>query len=448
MACTLHVAWDERLTDYHFGPGHPMAPLRVELTMRLAHEFGLWDLPGVTVAAPAPATDSDLELVHDAPYVRTVEAISRWAEHPDAGDGLAENQLRVARMFGLGNEDNPVFPGMHEASAVVAGATLAAAHAAWWGVAEHGASIAGGMHHAMAHHASGFGVYNDVAIAIAWLLGQGAERVAYVDIDAHHGDGVQAAFYTDPRVLTISLHEHPAAMFPFTGLPAETGGPGAEGSAVNVALPAGTGDASWLRAFHAIVPPLLRQFRPQVLVSQHGADTHRLDPLANLELSIDAQLAAHAAIHALAHDLAGGRWLLTGGGGYDLVHVVPRTWTHLLAEAAGQPIDPGTQTPAPWRAYVARRTGLTAPEQHDRRGTCGVRAVRIRLRPRPADRPGDHGHPRRNLPPARADVAMRAMPLPPCRTDGAGGCERDRAGTAETSTGSSDAPVKASGRPG
>jgi acetoin utilization protein AcuC len=149
---------------------------------------------------------------------------------------------------------------------------------------------------------------------------------------------VQAAFWDDPRVLTISLHQHPATLFPFTGLPAETGGPSAEGSAVNVALPAGTGDAPWLRAFHAIVPPMLRQFRPQVLVSQHGADTHRLDPLARLELSIDAQRAAHAAIHALAHDLAGGRWLLTCGGGYELVQVVPRTWTHLLAEAAGQPI--------------------------------------------------------------------------------------------------------------
>ena len=183
-----------------------------------------------------------------------------------------------------------------------------------------------------------------------------------MDIDAHHGDGVQAAFYADPRVLTISLHQHPADMFPFTGLPAETGGPGAEGSAVNVALPAGTGDAGWLRAFHAIVPPLLARFRPRILVSQHGADTHRLDPLARLQASIDAQRAAPAAIHALAHDQAGGRWLLTGGGGYELVHVVPRTWTHLLAEAAGQPIDPGTPTPAAWRDHVARRTGLAAPE--------------------------------------------------------------------------------------
>jgi acetoin utilization protein AcuC len=361
MTCALHVAWDERLTDYHFGPGHPLAPVRVELTMRLAHEFGLWNQPGVTVAAPGPASDADLQLVHDASYVSGVEAVSRWAEYPDARDGLAGNQLRAAQMFGLGTEDNPVFPGMHEASALVAGATLAAARAAWSSPGEHGASIAGGMHHAMAAHASGFGVYNDVAIAIAWLLEAGAERIAYVDIDAHHGDGVQTAFYNDPRVLTISVHQHPQTLFPFTGLPAETGGSGAEGSAVNVALPPRTRDAPWLRAFYAIVPPLLRQFRPQILVSQHGADTHRLDPLAHLELSIDAQRAAHAAIHALAHDLAGGRWLLTGGGGYDLVRVVPRTWTHLLAEAAGQPIDPASPTPAAWRDYVARRTCLPAP---------------------------------------------------------------------------------------
>ena len=346
MTCTLHVAWDERLVDYHFGPGHPLAPVRVELTMQLAHQFGLWNQPGVTVVTPAPAADQDLLLVHDARYIAAVRSVSYWARHPDASDDLQQTRLQHARAFGLGTRDQPAFPGMHEASALVAGATLAAARAVWSGEARHGASIAGGMHHAMAARASGFGVYNDPAIAIAWLLEQGAGRVAYVDIDAHHGDGVQTAFYDDPRVLTISVHQHPQTLFPFTGLPGETGGPGAEGSAVNLALPAGTGDASWLRAFHAIVPPLLRQFRPQILVSQHGCDTHRLDPLAHLELSIDAQRAAHAVIHALAHDLAGGRWLLTGGGGYDLVRVVPRTWTHLLAEAAGQPIAPQAQTPA------------------------------------------------------------------------------------------------------
>jgi acetoin utilization protein AcuC len=362
MTCAVHVVWDERLTDYHFGPGHPLAPVRLELTMRLAHEFGLWSQPGVTMADPVPATDAELELVHDARYLTAVRTVSGWAQDLGAR-GLEATQFRYGQAFGLGTGDQPVFAGMHQASALVAGATLAAARAVWSGTAEHGASIAGGMHHAMAARASGFGVYNDPAVAIAWLLGQGAERIAYVDIDAHHGDGVQSAFWTDPRVLTISVHQHPADMFPFTGLPAETGGPGAEGSAVNVTLPAGIKDARWLRAFHAIVPPLLAQFRPQILVSQHGADTHRLDPLARLELSIDGQRAAHAAVHALAHEVAGGRWLLTGGGGYELVHVVPRSWTHLLAEAAGQPIDPRTPTPARWREYVALHTGVTAPEQ-------------------------------------------------------------------------------------
>jgi acetoin utilization protein AcuC len=263
--------------------------------------------------------------------------------------------------FGLGTPDNPVFTGMHEASALVAGATLAAA-AVWQGRAQHAVSVAGGLHHAMRASASGFCVYNDPAIAIRWLLAAGAERIAYVDVDVHHGDGVQAAFYDDPRVLTVSLHEHPMTLFPGTGLPAETGGPGAEGTAVNVALPAGTGDAAWLRAFDAVVPPLLRAFRPQILVSQHGCDSHRLDPLAHLELTVDGQRTAQAWLHQLAHETAHGRWVLTGGGGYELVQVVPRTWTHLLAEAAGRPLDPAAATPPQWRELARDRTGMRAPE--------------------------------------------------------------------------------------
>ncbi len=347
--------------------------------------------------------------MHDPGYIAAVRTVSGWAEDLGAR-GLEETHLRYARTFGLGTGDNPVFPGMHQASALVAGATLAAARAAWSGPDRHGAAIAGGMHHAMTARASGFGVCNDAAIAIAWLLAHGADRIAYIDIDAHHGDGVQAAFYDDPRVLTISVHQHPATLFPYTGLPAETGGPGAEGSAVNVALPARTGDASWLRAFHATVPPLLAQFRPQILVSQHGADTHRRDPLARLELSIDAQRAAHAAIHALAHEAAGGRWLLTGGGGYDLVQVVPRTWTHLLAEAAGQPVDPGTQTPGRWREYVARRTGLTAPGQMTEGTPAVFEPFESGCNPLRPGRPGHHGHPQRGLPPARADAPVTSGP--------------------------------------
>src|ERR1700727_2704161 len=184
MTCTLHVAWDDRLTSYDFGPGHPLAPVRVELTMALARSMGVLDAAGVSLAAPEPATQDQLELVHDPGYI---DAVRRAAPDPS---------------FGLGTPDDPVFPGMHEASALVAGATLAAARAMALGSAQHGASIAGGLHHAMAGHASGFCVYNDPAIAIAWLLENTAfDRIAYVDIDVHHGDGVQAAFYDDPRVL-------------------------------------------------------------------------------------------------------------------------------------------------------------------------------------------------------------------------------------------------------
>jgi acetoin utilization protein AcuC len=290
-----------------------------------------------------PARDDELVMVHDPAYIKAVRR-----GYPD-------------RRFGLGTPDNPVFDGMHDASALVAGATLAAASAVWSGTAMHAANIAGGLHHAMRDHASGFCVYNDPALAIARLLALGAERVAYVDIDVHHGDGVQAAFYNDPRVLTISLHEGPATLFPGTGSAAETGTGAGEGYAVNVALPAGTGDEDWLRAFDAVVPPLLRAFRPQVLVSQHGCDSHRLDPLAHLELTVDGQRRAHASLHDLAHEVADGRWLLTGGGGYALVEVVPRSWTHLLAIAAGTPIDPALPTPHAWQLLARELSGEMAP---------------------------------------------------------------------------------------
>lgn len=347
MAGSLTVAWDEALTHYDFGPGHPMAPVRVTLTMALARSLGVLDQPPVSMLAPPPATDAELELVHGGGYIEAVR---------EAGRTLEPNPR-----FGLGTADDPVFEGMHEASALVTGATLAAARAVWSGSAVHAASISGGLHHAMRDAASGFCVYNDPAIAIKWLLSAGAERVAYVDTDVHHGDGVQAAFYDDPRVLTISLHEHPATLFPGTGLPGDIGTGAGQGYAVNVALPAGTNDKQWLRAFDAVVPPLLRAFRPTLLVTQHGCDSHALDPLAHLELSVDGQRTAAALLHDLAHELCDGKWLLTGGGGYSVVQVVPRTWTHLLAIAAGSPLDPEAVTPPEWRELVRSVSGESAP---------------------------------------------------------------------------------------
>ncbi|WP_405453910.1 acetoin utilization protein AcuC [Streptomyces erythrochromogenes] len=338
--------WDEAVTGYDFGPSHPMDPVRLALTMGLVRAFGL-DRAMEVRAAPA-AGDSTLRLVHREDYVAAVREVS---DDPGTADGS----------YGLGTTDDPAFPGMHEASALIAGQSVAGAEAIWSGEARHVVNFAGGLHHAMPGGAAGFCVYNDASLAIARLLELGAERVAYVDVDVHHGDGVQAAFWDDPRVLTISLHEHPRTLFPQTGWPEETGGPAAEGSVVNVALEAGTGDEGWLRAFHATVPELLADFRPQVLVTQHGADTHFEDPLAHLAVSLDAQRAVQEACHGLAHEHADGRWLALGGGGYAVVDVVPRSWTHLVAIAAHRPLDPEAAVPASWRDEVYARTRQLAP---------------------------------------------------------------------------------------
>ena len=348
MSSSVLVPWDDALVGYDFGPGHPLNPLRVDLTMRLARALGVLDLPTVTMTKPEPATDDELFLVHDKGYVEAVKAA-----------GADPTDTDLAR--GLGTSDTPTFAGMHEASALVVGATLAAARSVWTGATEHGVNISGGLHHAMPDSGSGFCVYNDPAVAIAWLLEQGATRIAYVDVDVHHGDGVERAFYDDPRVLTISIHESGRYLFPGTGHAEDTGGSGAQGSAVNLALPPGTTDGPWLRAFHAVVPPLLAELRPEVLVTQHGCDSHVLDPLAHLGLTIDGQRASYAALHDLAHRYAGGRWLATGGGGYELARVVPRAWTHLLAEAAGSPIEAATEIPQDWQDHVSDRYGLDAP---------------------------------------------------------------------------------------
>jgi acetoin utilization protein AcuC len=340
------VVFEPTLTEYDFGPSHPMSPVRVDLTMRLARDLGVLDRLRVV---PAPMAGDDLiATVHDAALI---DAVQRAGKDPYG----FEPEL------GLGSDDNPVFTDMHHAAAHVVGATAEAFRQVWSGESLHSASICGGLHHAMPDRASGFCIYNDVAVGIRWLLANGAQKVAYVDVDVHHGDGVERIFYDDPRVLTISLHETGQALFPGTGFPQDHGGPGAEGSAVNVALPPGTSDGGWLRAFHAVVPSLLREFAPDVLVTQHGCDSHRDDPLADLMLSVDGQRASYLALHDLAHEVCDGRWVVTGGGGYALVDVVPRAWTHLLAVLGGQPLDPATPTPDSWRAHVRERLGRTAP---------------------------------------------------------------------------------------
>ncbi|HEX3778183.1 MAG TPA: acetoin utilization protein AcuC [Pseudonocardiaceae bacterium] len=346
MGASAEVVWDESLLAYDMGNDHPLNPVRLALTVRLATALGVLD--GVGLRKPEPASDAEIERIHDSGYLAAVRA-------------APESRFDVGH--GLGTPDNPVFAGMHEASARVVGGSLLAADLIAAGTTDRAVSIAGGLHHAMPSHASGFCVYNDCAIAIARLLDRGVERVAYIDVDVHHGDGVQAAFYDDPRVLTISVHQDPRTLWPGTGYPRELGVGAAEGSAVNLPLLPGTADAMWLRAFTAVVPSLLNAFAPTVLVTQCGVDSHRTDPLADLALSVDGHRAIYRTLREFATRYAGGKWLALGGGGYDLVRVVPRSWTHLLATVLDRDLAPDTALPADWIALAERvAPGLPLPE--------------------------------------------------------------------------------------
>lgn len=346
MAHRTSVVWDEVFCAYDFGPTHPMGPVRLDLTTRLSRALGVLD--DVDLVSPDVATDDELATVHDREYI---EAVRRASLDPGAADPHR----------GLGTDDDPAFRGMHEASARIVAGTLEVCRRVWEGETDHGVNFCGGLHHAMRSHAAGFCIYNDIGVGIQWLLDHGAQRVAYVDIDVHHGDGVERMFWNDPRVLTISLHESGRHLFPGTGWPGDIGGPEARGSVANVALPPGTGDAAWLRALDSVVPQLVRAFDPDVLVTQHGCDTHVHDPLAHLAVTVDAQRRAHETLHDLAHEVAGGRWVALGGGGYELVEVVPRSWTHLTAIAAHRPLPADTAVPQEWLDHVERTFGRSAP---------------------------------------------------------------------------------------
>lgn len=315
----------EELSRYAFGAGHPMGSHRVRASLELARSFGLLEL--FDVAEPPPADDALLLTVHSPEYLA---ALRTGQAHPQ---------------FGIGTEDQPLTPGLPEVASRIVTATTHAAEAVWSGRTRRAVNVSGGLHHAAAGAMSGFCMYNDTAVAIRRLLDLGAERVAYLDLDAHHGDGVEQIFWDDPRVLTISVHESGLYLFPGTGFPGDVGGPDAAGTAVNVALDKHTDDFTWLRTIHAIVPPLLQAFRPQVLFTQHGADPHRSDPLTDFDLTVDAMSRMYHTVGSWADRFAQGRWVALGGGGYNR-DAVARTWVLLLAAVAGVEIDPTVPLPS------------------------------------------------------------------------------------------------------
>jgi acetoin utilization protein AcuC len=298
----------EELWTYGHGDQHPLKPERLQRTWEMLQAYGAFDGAASRAVPPRLASDEELCLFHTPEYVAAVRRLS-------AGEpGI------VPAHYNFGPGDNPVFPGMFQSEALKAGAALTGVELLLSGQAEAAFSVAGGLHHAGPARASGFCVFNDAAIAIQRLLRAGL-RVAYVDIDAHHGDGVQAAFYDSDRVLTISLHETGMTLFPGTGFMDELGEGAGYGYSVNFPFPPYTDDEPYIQAFAALVPPLVRRFAPDVVVSQLGCDTHWRDPLTHMNLTTRAYEAAVREIKALAP-----RWLALGGGGYDL-SVVPRAWT-------------------------------------------------------------------------------------------------------------------------
>lgn len=365
------VVWEDAVADYDFGPDHPMSPVRLELTAALSRDLGLLERPGVRLLGAPVATDEQLGTVHDPEFVRIVQEASDLATRP-ARERLAP--------YGFGGDDTPVFDGIHAASARLVGGTLGAVDALLDGTVTRAVNFTGGMHHARAAQAAGFCVYNDAAIGILRALDRGERRIVYVDLDVHHGDGVERALWDEPRAVTISLHETGERLFPGTGFVQDTGGPAAPGSAINVPLPERIDADGWLRAIDAVVEPLVRAIGPSLLVTQHGCDTHRDDPLADLCVTLEGQRAAMLRMRALADELCEGRWLALGGGGYSVADVVPRSWTHLVAIVTGQELDPGLDLPEEYRTLMlrlARERGLPNPERVRRLGDG------VPLRPRP-----------------------------------------------------------------
>ena len=308
MARKTAFIYSDSLSKHTLSETHPMKPVRLRYTYELLEAYGAFDAPNVSLVSPRAASNDELLWYHSPEYIEAVRQLND-------GDSSVD-QMR----FNFGPGDNPAYQGIYDASALSTGATLTAVELLLSDEVDAAFSISGGLHHAMPSYAYGFCVFNDPVIGIKRLLAEGM-RVAYVDIDCHHGDGVQHAFYDTDGVMTISLHESGAFLFPGTGHTQEIGAGRGRGYSVNVPLYPYTTDEVYLWAVREVAMPLLRRFRPDVLVTQLGIDSHFRDPITHLALSVQG----HAAVVEELGSLGVGKWLALGGGGYDL-QAVARAW--------------------------------------------------------------------------------------------------------------------------
>jgi acetoin utilization protein AcuC len=310
----IYLYYTDRFMGYNFGPEHPLNPVRLRLSYTLISEFGFLDGPDTCVVEPTPASEDDLLLVHTPQYLEAVKA-----EEPDLA-------------FGLGIDDNPVFKGMYQAARLLAGGSIDAAKKL---IHEDCSAfnLGGGLHHGMPTQASGFCIFNDIALAIC-ILKRRFKRILYIDIDGHHGDGVQHIFYDDPQVLKISIHESGLYLFPGTGFIDELGQGSGRGYSVNIPMPMYSTDDAYCKAFEEIVPALFEWFRPEAVVAQLGVDTHYSDPLTSLNVTLAGYSHMVHRIKELTDQYAMGRLLALGGGGYSL-EVVPIAWAIVFQTMRG-----------------------------------------------------------------------------------------------------------------
>jgi len=335
------LIWDDRFLDYNFGPQHPLRPIRVKLTHDLIRSKGILQQGSVDVVKPRLASREEILLFHEEEYVRLVE------QYSNRGSGL------------LDMGDTPAFKGCYEATSLVVGASIVAVDAVMSGGLLHSFNPSGGLHHAHPERASGFCIFNDPAVVISHLKSKyKVKRIVYLDIDAHHGDGVMYGYYDDPSVLDIDFHESGEFLFPGTGFPDEIGKGEARGLKLNIPLPPSSGDEAYLEAFQQIVPGALKKFRPEIILVQCGADGHLDDRLAHLRLTTKVYSEVVSQMHDFAHQLCNGRLLLFGGGGYTLANV-PRVWT--VAFSALAEVKASDDIPSEWSKEFEREAKEDSP---------------------------------------------------------------------------------------
>ncbi len=359
--------------DYDFGIDHPLQARRLAALVDLLKTSGLWHDDDEQTRLPLRAsTIEELSLIHTANYIAAVQRLSQPEDNDESSKQEQDERRHLALHYGFGEGDTPALPRTHSVCSYIVGGSLVAASAVM-GLPEGGNFAkkdeqpqhvfhpGGGLHHAWSDRASGFCVYNDVAVAIAHVLRASEAKVLYIDFDAHHGDGVQRAFYDDPRVMTISLHETGRFLFPGTGEVLELGRGQGRGYSVNVPLEPFTEDDSYIEVINSLLQPLVTSFAPDLIISQHGCDTHAWDPLTHLKLTLRSIDAQAKLAHQLAHTYCQGRWVAVGGGGYDLYRVVPRAWSMLWAEMSDQKLP--EELPEEW---VARwRPAWLAVQEHE-----------------------------------------------------------------------------------